>query len=72
MNYYINTHTNLKHTLQTILDYFATRNYSKCLQVSTQPDQDGKSASKVKNHLDKKRDRETIQIVTKDLIRTLR
>ncbi|TWW77563.1 cilia- and flagella-associated protein 45 [Takifugu flavidus] len=46
--------------------------FRKPKPVSTQPDQDGKSASKVKNHLDKKRDRETIQIVTKDLIRTLR
>eukprot|EP00066_Takifugu_rubripes_P004775 XP_003968347.2 PREDICTED: protein CFAP45, mitochondrial [Takifugu rubripes] len=46
--------------------------FGKPKPVSTQPDQDGKSASKVKNHLDKKRDRETIQIVTKDLIRTLR
>lgn len=40
------------------------------LQVSQSlSGQDGKSA---KNHPDKKREGETIQIITKDLIRTLR
>lgn len=42
------------------------------LQVSSQLDKRGNSASKTKNQSQKNQDGEAVQIITKDLIRNLR